>query len=185
MSGRPALVNAGLAVECVRALDGHSDAAIARASCVALARRRLPGRIEILKGDPEVVIDSAHTPESAGALASVLSQIAPEGYELLLSVSADKNLDGVLDALLPAARRVWITRAEPLRSLPPDVLARLVRDRAPDLPLEVVSDPEKAAQRARDALAPGLRLCATGSIYLAGVARRVLRDRIARLGPGE
>ncbi len=177
MSGRPALVNAGLAVECVRALGRHPEAAIVRAAQSALAKRRLPGRIEILKGDPEVIIDSAHTAESARALAAVLSQIAPEGFELLLSVSADKNLDGVLEALLPSARRVWVTRAEPLRSLPPRVLAQLVRERAPTLPLEVVDDPEQAAQRARAGLPPGIRLCATGSIYLAGVARRVLRRR--------
>jgi dihydrofolate synthase/folylpolyglutamate synthase len=180
MSGRPALVNAGLAVECIRALGKHSDADIARAAKEALAKRRLPGRIEILKGDPDVIIDSAHTAESARALAAVLAQIAPEGFELLLSVSADKNLGGVLDALLPGARRVWVTRAEPLRSLPPRELAALVRERAPAVPLEVVADPEKAVELARDALPQGLRLCATGSIYLAGVARRVLRERIAR-----
>jgi dihydrofolate synthase/folylpolyglutamate synthase len=182
MSGRPALVNAGLAVECIRALGKHSDTAIARAAQEALAKRRLPGRIEILKGDPDVIIDSAHTAESARALSAVLAQIAPEGFELLISVSADKNLGGVLDALLPGARRVWVTRAEPLRSLPPSELAALVREHAPSLPLEVIDDPEKAAEEARDALPPGLRLCATGSIYLAGVARRVLRERIARRG---
>jgi folylpolyglutamate synthase/dihydropteroate synthase len=114
----------------------------------------------------------------------VLSQVAPEGFELLLSVSADKNLDGVLEALLPSARRVWVTRAEPLRSLPAEELAELVRERAPALSLEVVDDPEQAAQRAREGLPPGVRLCATGSIYLAGVARRVLRQRITRLGSG-
>lgn len=181
MSGRPALVNAGLAIECVRALGQHSDAAIAVAARDALAKRRLPGRIEILKGDPEVIVDSAHTEESARALAAVLTQIAPEGCELLLSVSTDKNLGGVLAALLPSARRVWITRAEPLRSLPPEVLATRVRECAPDLPIEIIEDPEKAVERARDELQSGLRLCATGSTYLAGIARRVLRERIARV----
>jgi dihydrofolate synthase/folylpolyglutamate synthase len=181
MSGRPALINAGLAVECVRALGVHSDAAIARVAASALAERRLPGRIEILMGDPRVVIDSAHTAESARALAAVLSQVAPEGYTLLLSVSADKNLGGVLDALLPGAQSVWVTRAEPLRSLPPETLAARVREHSATLPIEVVDDPEKAALRARDALPAGQRLCATGSIYLAGVAGRVLRDRITRL----
>ncbi len=182
MFGHPALVNAGLAVECVRAIGRHSDAAIANAARQSLAKRRLPGRIEILRGDADVIIDSAHTAESARALSAVLSEIAPEGYELLLSVSEDKNLGGVLDALLPAARRVWVTRAEPLRSLAPEELARLIREHSPSVPIEVVDDPERAAERARNALPPGIRLCATGSIYLAGVARRVLRERIASPG---
>lgn len=184
MSGHPALVNAGLAIECVRALEMHEDSEIAVAARSALANRRLPGRIEILEGDPEVVIDSAHTVESARALSTVLEQMAPEGFELLISVSADKNLNGVLDALLRGARRVWVTRAEPLRSLSPGDLAARVRERSPTptLAIEVIADPVKAVETAREGLSPGHILCATGSIYLAGIARRVLRERIVRRG---
>ncbi len=177
MSGRPALMNAALAVECVRALGAFADESVARAARSALPVRRLPGRIEILRGDAEVVIDSAHTAESARALAVVLQQLAPGGYELVLSVSGDKDVEGVLGALLPGAARVWVTQAEPLRSLPPERLAEWIRAESPDLPLELIGDPEKAILEAREALPTGVRLCATGSIYLAGVARRVLRER--------
>jgi hypothetical protein len=58
-----------------------------------------------------------------------------------------------------------------------DVMAKSVRERAPSLRIEVVADPEEAARRARATLATGFRLCSAGSIYLAGVVRRVL-------GPG-
>ena len=124
-----------------------------------------------------MAIDSAHTAESARALAVVLQQLAPGGYELVLSVSGDKDVEGVLGALLPGAARVWVTQAEPLRSLPPERLAEWIRAESPDLPLELIGDPEKAILEAREALPTGVRLCATGSIYLAGVARRVLRER--------
>lgn len=183
MSGRPAFVNAGIAIECVRALGRFASPAIADAAQNALARRRLPGRIEILRGDPEVVIDSAHTVESARALATVLDEIAPLGFDLLLSVSGDKNLAGVLDALLPKARRIWTTQAEPIRSLPAKELASEIRERAPDLEVESIDDPEAASLAARAALLPGVRLCATGSIYLAGIARRVLLNRAGRTRP--
>ena len=118
--------------------------------------------------------------ESARALSTVLEQMAPDGFELLISVSADKNLGGVLDALLLGARRVWVTRAEPLRSLPPEKLAVRVRESSPTVDIEVIADPVKAVETARAGLPPGIRLCATGSIYLAGIARRVLRERIGR-----
>lgn len=178
MSGRPALLNAGLAIECVRAFRAFEDSAIAEAAQRALARRRLPGRIEILKGDPQVVVDAAHTVESSRALALALEEIAPEGFDLLLSVSGDKDLDGVLDAILPRARRVMVTRAEPMRSMPAEPLAIEVRRRRPEIVVEAIDDPEEATRRARALLPPGGRLCATGSTYLAGIARRVLlRER--------
>lgn len=174
MSGQPALLNAGLAVECIRALGVAADAEVASAAAAALARRRLPGRIEILRGDPRIIVDGAHTVESARALAAVLAEVAPEGFDLLLSVSADKNLEGLLNAVLPRALRVIVTCAEPMRSMPAAELAERVRAARPGLSVEVVPDPESAALRARAALSEQGRLCATGSTYLAGVARRVL-----------
>jgi GNAT superfamily N-acetyltransferase len=63
-----------------------------------------------------------------------------------------------------------------LRSVAVDELAIRVRAQAPTITVEVVEDPELAARRARAELSSTLRLCAAGSIYLAGVVRRVLGD---------
>lgn len=178
--GAVAAGNAALAIACVRALEAHEDAALVTAVRNGLSTCRLPARIEVLERDSRVVVDAAHTADSARALADALASIAPDGVELLLSVSSDKNLDALLDALLPASRRVWLTRAEPIRSLAPSLLAKAIRKRVADLPIELVEDPEEAARQARAALAPGLLLCATGSIYLAGIARRVLSDEAPR-----
>lgn len=172
--GEAAIGNAGLAIACVRALDVHSDAALQKAAPDGLGRCALPGRIEVLANDPQVIVDAAHTAESARVLADTLATLAPDGFELILSVSSDKNLGALLDALLPATRRLWVTQAERFRSMAVDVLAKSVLERAPTLAIEVVKDPEEAARRARAALSPGSRLCAAGSIYLAGVVRRVL-----------
>jgi dihydrofolate synthase/folylpolyglutamate synthase len=172
--GRAAIVNAGLAIACVRALGAHTDAAVASAASEALARCLLPARIEVLASDPVVIVDAAHTGESARALADALATLAPDGFDLLLSVSSDKNLAPVLDALLPGSRRVWVTRADPIRSLACDALAKSISEHSPGLPLETIEDPAEAARRARSAVSPGGRLCAAGSVYLAGIVRRVL-----------
>jgi dihydrofolate synthase/folylpolyglutamate synthase len=137
----------------------------------------LPARIEVLANDPQVIVDAAHTAESARTLADALKTLAPDGFELILSVSGDKNLGALLDALLPATRRVWVTQADRIRSMGVDVLAKNVLERAPTLAIEIVADPEEAARRARAALPPKMHLCSAGSVYLAGVVRRVL-------GPG-
>jgi dihydrofolate synthase/folylpolyglutamate synthase len=172
--GEAAIGNAGLAIACVRALEVHSDAALQEAVRAGLAECALPARIEVLANDANVIVDAAHTAESARALADALATLAPDGFELILSVSSDKNLGAVLDALLGGASRVWVTRAERSRSMAADVLAKNVREKAPKLAIEIVDDPREAARRARASLAPGARLCAAGSIYLAGIVRHVL-----------
>lgn len=172
--GLAAIGNAGLAIACVRALAAYPDAELARVIPDALRDCALPARIEILANDPVVIVDAAHTAESARALAATLRALAPDGFELLLSVSSDKNLTPVLDALLPGSRRVWVTRADPTRSLATDVLAKSISQHSPGLPVETIEDPFEAARRARTEVASGLRLCAAGSIYLAGIVRQVL-----------
>ena len=185
--GEAARQNAALAVECVRMLAAHPEAALFEAAPRALASCSLPARIEVLANDPRVIVDAAHTTESARALARALEELAPEGYDLLLSISSDKNLDALLEALLPRSLRVWSTRAEPTRSLPADELALRVERKARDLGLaiavEVDPDPESASRRARAALPSGARLCAAGSVYLAGIARRILSQAAAAEHP--
>ncbi len=172
--GAAAAANAGLAIECVRRLGGWDEAAVREAARLGLARAALPGRIEILANDPAVLIDAAHTARSAENVAEALARLAPEGFDLLFSISSDKNVDAVLAPLLPGAIRLWLTRADALRSADPLRLAERVHALRPELPIEIIPDPESAARTARAALPPGRRLCAVGSVYLAGITRRIL-----------
>lgn len=172
--GAAAVANAGLAIACVRALGGYDAHVFRQAVRAGLARAVLPGRIEILANDPAVLIDAAHTARSAENVAEVLARFAPDGFDLLVSISNDKNVDAVLAALLPGACRIWLTRADALRSADPARLVERIRARRPDLPIDVVPDPALAARTARAALPPGRLLCAVGSVYLAGITRRTL-----------
>jgi dihydrofolate synthase/folylpolyglutamate synthase len=94
----------------------------------------------------------------------------------VLSVSAGKDLESILAALLPHADAVTATAAEPHRSLPAAELAAAVGAAAPRLPVRAEPDPARALREARAALDPGDALVATGSIYLAGIARRILSE---------
>lgn len=166
--------NAALALAAVRQLGDYPDPQLAHAAGRGLAAARLPGRIEVIEREPWVIVDSAHTPASARALSRVLTRIAAPRAHLVLSVSADKELSTLLAILLPLAGEVTLTRAEPHRSLDPDELAEAVRALRPDLKPRVVPDPHQALLSARQRLGPGELLCATGSVYLAGIARTVL-----------
>ena len=86
----------------------------------------------------------------------------------------------VLSAPRAAANEVTVTRAEPTRSQDPAAIAAAIRRAAPGLALRVVPNPQLALPAAAEVLAPDHLLCATGSVYLAGIARSVLGARFAR-----
>jgi dihydrofolate synthase/folylpolyglutamate synthase len=167
--------NAALALASVRRLGVVDDAVLARAARQAFAQPVLPARIEIISRAPWVVIDGAHTEESAKALARVLAQIPRRSAHLVVSISAGKALVAICAALAPHADRVTVTRAEPVRSLTPAEVADAMRAVAPGLDLRIVPNPHLALRAARESLGPDDLLIATGSFYLAGIARSVLR----------
>jgi dihydrofolate synthase/folylpolyglutamate synthase len=168
--------NAALALACVRRLGAIPDHALGAAARHAFAAASLPARIEFLSHRPWIVVDGAHTAASAEALAQTLARIPCRRGHLVLSVSAGKDLAAICRSLLPFADRLTITRAEPIRSLDPEEVRAAVRGFSAELEPRVVSDPRLAVREARAALGAEDLLVAAGSVYLAGIARRVLID---------
>jgi dihydrofolate synthase/folylpolyglutamate synthase len=167
--------NAALALACLRRAGGIAgDAALAEAARRGFSAAVLPGRLEILGRAPLRIVDSAHTGASARGLAAVLGRMARGRTHLVLSVSAGKHLEAILDALLPVASEVTLTRAEAARSLAPQEVAAAIGRRVPHLGMRVVPNPHLALRVAAEGLGPADCLCATGSVYLAGIARRIL-----------
>ena len=174
VAGVHQVANAALALACARRLGVASDAVLARAARIAFARPELPGRIEIVSRAPWIVIDGAHTEASARALARVLARIPRRSAHLVVSISAGKALAAICAALAPLADRITVTRAEPIRSLTPAEVADAMRAASPALDLRIVPNPHLALRAAREAVGNEDLLCATGSFYLAGIARKVL-----------
>jgi dihydrofolate synthase/folylpolyglutamate synthase len=177
VAGRHQAENAALALACVRRLGAAPVAALAQAARCGLARAVLPGRIEVLGERPWRVVDAAHTERSAAALTDALAAVPRRRTHLVLSVSADKRLEAILAQLLPLADAVFVTRADPARSRDPEQVAALVRAAAEGLPVVTIPDPLAALAAAGESLGEEDLLLVTGSVYLAGIARRALRGR--------
>ena len=167
--------NAALAVAAV-GRAGWLGGGLAAAARRGFARAELPGRLEVVGRAPLRIVDSAHTRASARALAAVLAGLPRRRTHLVLSVSAGKDLDEILDALLPLVDELSVTRAEATRSLAPAEVAAAARRRAAGLLLRVVPNPHLALRAAAGEAGPEDCVCATGSVYLAGLARRVLAE---------
>jgi dihydrofolate synthase/folylpolyglutamate synthase len=145
-----------------------------------------PGRLELLEPAPgrEVLLDGAHNPAGAAALAQALDDLHPflaDGpLTLVMAVMADKDVDGVIDALVvsPAIRadgvRVLATASDAPRAMPAHDLAARWRNRAPAVrDVVAIVDPIAAVEAAM--ARPGATVVA-GSLYLVGAVRAHLVD---------
>jgi dihydrofolate synthase/folylpolyglutamate synthase len=104
------------------------------------AELELPGRMELLGGDPPVVLDAAHNPAGAGALAEALPEaVAARPVVACIALLADKDADGVVRALAPRLDLAVCTE------LPADQLARAGRPSAGSLEARALAETAAAA----------------------------------------
>jgi dihydrofolate synthase/folylpolyglutamate synthase len=134
----------------------------------ALRELRWPGRIETLEGG-RMVLDGAHDPASARALADELRARGVGSVKLVIGMYRDKEAARILRPLMPLASRVWVTAPAGPRALPASELARVCR-RLGGAPIEVREDVASAMDAARDAAGEGT-VVVTGSLALVGQAR--------------
>jgi dihydrofolate synthase / folylpolyglutamate synthase len=133
----------------------------------AAAETVVPGRLEVVSDNPLTVLDGAHNPSGAQALAASLDDVldACRPRVAVIGVLDDKDAAGMLEALLPEIDRVVFTRSQNPRSLSPGTLTTL-EEKLGGPPAETVADPLAALDRARGLAGPGGSVVATGSIYL-------------------
>ncbi len=79
----------------------------------------VPGRLQVLPGEPPTVLDGAHNPDAAAALAESLGEVFDAAPALVLGVLEDKDAAGILRTLLPRCRRAWFTAPPGPRALSP------------------------------------------------------------------
>ena len=172
LAGRHMVKNAALALACVQRLDGVDPLQLKQAAA-ALEKLVLPGRTEILRSAPWWIVDAAHTRRSIEALSDTLNALPATDRHFIVSLSGDKNAD-LLAPLLESASSIIVTSPEPLRSVPVDKLASDIATRFPHKQIYVEQAVVSAVERAISRLGSASLLCATGSTYIAGAARRCL-----------
>ncbi len=134
-----------------------------------LAAVSLPGRFQVVGRSPLVVVDGAHNPPAAAAVANTLAdEFHTDGRRVLvLGMLAERDPAQFLAALAPAGIDAVVTCTAPSpRAFSAHELARRVA--ATGLPVEAVDDPLEAVRRAVDAAVSDDLVLVTGSLYLVG-----------------
>jgi len=93
-----------------------------------LATAKWPGRLEIVRQTPLVILDGAHNLKAAQVLGKYLSQtLSDKSLTLVVGILDDKPYQEMLKHLVPCAQRIIITRAKINRSLATEVLKEAVK----------------------------------------------------------
>jgi len=139
-----------------------------------LAAARCPARMEYFAGSPAALLDGAHNPVSMATLRNVLDTVFRDReITLVMGIARDKDVDRVLQVILPRASRAFFTRSDSPRAEQPNAL--LARARAIcRFAAYAYDDAIEALERARDAAGEAGLVVITGSFYLAGKVRPVL-----------
>jgi len=92
-----------------------------------IAGARLPGRIQVIAERPEVIVDVAHNPAAAEALAEYMKSLPKKPTALVLGMMADKDIEGVMVELLPIADRFFLARPDIDRAADTDRLEKIAK----------------------------------------------------------
>jgi dihydrofolate synthase/folylpolyglutamate synthase len=168
--GKHQLDNAATAVVAFEKLAGAGVKVTEDGVKKGLEEVKWPGRVEVIKRRPMVVIDAAHTADSARRLRDAAAEyLHIDQATLVVGVMGDKDLEGLAMAIEPIARRVIATRADHPRALDAESVAKVFRD------LGVETYWEKTVPEAVDAAmrmsTPSDAIVVLGSVALAGEAR--------------
>lgn len=120
--------NAAVAIAAVESFLG--DGAVALDPGVVaegLATVTSPGRLQLVGIEPTVLVDAAHNPHGAAALAAALREYFDfDEFAIVLGVLADKDVHGIAEELAPVATRFVVTRSHSDRAISVDELAARV-----------------------------------------------------------
>ena len=160
------------AVEGFLGFAGGLDAEVLREGFAAV---RSPGRLEVVRRThaSTVVLDGAHNPAGARALSvALVDEFAFRHRVVVLGILGDKDIEGILDALLPVADHVVVTAPPSSRAAPADRLEAIARRRARTV--EVADDVATALDLASGLAGEEDAVVVTGSLYTVGAARGAL-----------
>lgn len=173
LRGRHQVDNAVTALCAMEVIDSEDLLRIPHASRVrGLADVEWPARLEMRNWNgAQVLIDGAHNPAGAQALAHYLREAFNRPLPIVFAAMQDKDVAGIIAALAPAASAFICTAAQSPRAARPAHLAAAVSVIAGDVPVQMADTPALALETAASF---GQPIVAAGSLYLAGEIRELL-----------
>ncbi|MEE8347541.1 MAG: folylpolyglutamate synthase/dihydrofolate synthase family protein [Dehalococcoidia bacterium] len=168
------LENAATAVACADALTQRGVSIPSEAIDKGLAGVSWPGRMEILRREPLVIADGAHSRESARRLRECLTDYLSCGSAFqIVGMSADKDVSGLAQELAPIASRVIAVRADHPRAMPAKQVAAAFVEAGAEVEMGAIVS--QALEKAMAAAVGEEVICLTGSLFVVAEGRNHLK----------
>lgn len=132
---------------------------------------RWPGRLEVIKEKPLLILDAAHNEEGAKALKKYIVEFISPPLTLVFAIMRDKKIERVADILFPLAKEIILTCFPYYRAASPEE----IRQRAARFQGRIVLEPDvkKAVRLALQKSGPQGAVLAAGSLFLVGEIKKI------------
>jgi dihydrofolate synthase/folylpolyglutamate synthase len=175
LPGRYQIYNACMAIRACETLREKGFAISDDSIRSGLMNVNIGGRLEWVSKSPPVLVDGAHNPDAARALADSVKTLFPDKKIILITgIMDDKDIKGILRPLVHISEYIILARAKYERSALPEKLYDHIMD------FKDISSPVKVASSIYEALELAKKLCredniilATGSFYTAGEVKEI------------
>ena len=160
--------NALLAAACARRLlrPHLPEEKVDRAVQVGLSQTRIRGRMELIPGEPPIVLDGAHTAVSVQRSGQNFARVFAGRRVLIFGSVSGKDWEGMAAALAPLFDLVIVSTPGSFKKSDPEALCALFRQYHDHV--ELIPDPEEALKSAREAAGASGAVLITGSFYMIG-----------------
>jgi len=185
LHGKHQASNAAAALIAVEAFFGEQDLDI-DAVRAGFANVTSPGRCEIVHRDPTIILDAAHNPHGAKAIAETIqSEFTFDDVTGIVALMADKDALGILQALEPIMNQIIVTTNSAARSMSVKDLEALATqvfgtDRVFAQPTLADAIDKAIKDSVRPLSDESLAILITGSVVTVGEARTAVRKRYAK-----
>lgn len=169
IAGRYQSENAAVAIAAAEALEAGGMNIGSQAFIEGIAAASWPGRMELVPGTPRLLLDGAHNPAGASALAEALQDYSYSRLLLVTGVCDDKDLERIYAPLTPLVDRIYTVTPAVERALKDADLSRFFQERGiASRPCGSVTD---GIGRARGEADAGDLILVCGSLFVVGEAK--------------
>jgi dihydrofolate synthase/folylpolyglutamate synthase len=171
LHGKHQAINCGLALAMLDKLKSSGYKIDNGKAIEGLNKVSLAGRMEMICGDPRIMIDAAHNAASIKALIQAIGQNIPyDSMVVIFGCNKDKDVEGMLRELQYGADKVIFTRSNSVKAMPPQDLTDMYTEICGKM-CQTAANLDEALLLAKSAVGKEDLICITGSFYLIGQAK--------------
>ena len=174
--GEHQLINAATALAALEVLMERGFNITGNNIIRGMAEVNWPGRFQIVRQHPAIILDGAHNADSALKLRQTLEQyFNNQKAVFVIGASSDKDITGIAKVLVPVAGSVIATRSRNVRAMAPELItAEFAKE---NIATEITPDVVAAITRAVSLAGENGLVCITGSLFVVAEALEILGNK--------